>query len=113
MSDDDTTYTYNPDGNLIKKVYVHPINGDKYTYSYSYDEYGNFTGEKFLWYSYDEKYNQAFTDTEIDEFVWNKVEVTYDMTGTETGKEFLEVDRKICEGVPQMPEEISKLLLYR
>lgn len=113
-SDEDTTYQYNDNGDILKKEHKTP---DGYTrYVYVYDEYGNLTERKYESYWHGEEKDGTLTSTwhtEIDEFVWSKIEVKYDGMGNEIERTVLDADCKMCSGIPEMPEEVSKLLLYK
>ena len=113
-NDENTTYEYNDNGDITR--IERRDSSVAYIYSYVYDEYGNLTKRKYEYYWHGEEKDGTLissSDTEIDEFVWNKVEVSYDEMGNEIEKMVMDVDCKICSGIPEMPEEVSKLLLYK
>ncbi|MBO5342356.1 MAG: hypothetical protein IJ336_10150 [Lachnospiraceae bacterium] len=112
-SDEDTTYKYNENGDIIREV--RKTSSGEYTYSYAYDEYGNLKTRTFHWYWHGEEKDGTLTsssETVIDEFVWSKIEVKYDGMGNEIERTVLDADCKMCSGIPEMPEDVSKVLLY-
>lgn len=112
-NDENTTFEYNDKGDILKIV-LKDSSGE-YTYSYAYDEYGNLKTRTFKWYWSGEDKDGTFISssvTEVDEYVWNQVIVSYDEMGNEIEKTVLEVDCEICGGIAEMPEEVSELLLY-